>query len=343
MKRRELLLSLPAALLAGCRRRPPGQLRTLSVSVAEHLSLSPFYLAMEEGYFGEAGFEVELVRLGGIQALPLLAGGKLDVSFGGLSASVLNAVARGMRIRVVAGREFANPGCGESLTLYAHRAAFGDGPIDPRRLRGKRFSIRLRGITEFVLDVFLKQHGLESDDVQKVDLPLSEALAALAANRIDAFMDAELAQSPLSVSPDLVKLWRLVDALPGHQYSFILFGESLLEAPVETGARFLAAYLEGAKRFLEGVTPRFMIEFAEKHGLDLQKTVSACRATFAPDGAIDLASIERIIEWNFTKGYATERLEPSRLIDTRFIEEARQMVRSGAWRLAPGKVHGARS
>jgi ABC-type nitrate/sulfonate/bicarbonate transport system substrate-binding protein len=336
MRRRYFLSGAALAASACVRKRQNGPLREVSVALSEHLSVSSMYLAEESGYLRQAGFQFKAIRLSVLQAIPLLAGGELDVILGGVSSQLLNAVARGMKIRVVAGREYVNPSCGEDYTLYAHRGVFGGGAIDPRRLKGKRFSVRSRGITELVLDTFLRTFGMKPEDVERVDLPLNESLAALAGRKIDALFDLELSRSRLALSPDIVKVWRFADVQPFHQYSFVIFGDSMLRAGLGPGSRFLAAYLQAAGEFLDGRTPRFMRDFAASHSLDVEKTVAECRDTFPRDGAVDIASLQRTIDWHVGKGYATQPMKAEQLIDPSFLEEARKLLASGRWRVGPG-------
>jgi ABC-type nitrate/sulfonate/bicarbonate transport system substrate-binding protein len=336
LNRRQILRGAAVLAATGCARKPePAAVRELSVSLSEHLSVSSVYLAEELGLFAEAGFRLNRVRLSARDAIPVLAGGKLDVTFGGIAASLMTAVANGMAIRVVAGREIADPDCGESFSLYAHKAVFGSGPVDPQKLRGRRISVRIRGIAEFLLDTFLKWNGIPHDAVEKVDLPLNEAIAALASRRIDALLDTEFARSPVAASGQIVRVWRYADAQPGHQYSFILFGKSMLE-DAAGAARFLAAYIEGSRRFLRGETPKFMTEFATTYGLNVDETVKACRKTFREDGSVDLPSVERMFAWQFERGYATAPLSVPQLVDARYLGAAHRMLADGSWRVNPG-------
>jgi NitT/TauT family transport system substrate-binding protein len=333
MRRREFVAAGVIATSA-CGARVESPLRDVSVALSEHLSVSTMYLADESGYVRQAGFQFKPMRISALQAIPLLASGKLDVILGGVPSQLLNAVARGMNIKVVAGREYVSPSCGEGYVLYAHREAFKGGAIDPRRLRGRRFSVRSRGITEFILDSFLKHFGMKPEDVDRVDLPLKESLAALAGGKIDALFDIEISRSPLATSPEIVKVWRFAEVQPFHQYSFVIFGDSLLKAGLGPGSRFLAAYLAAAGDFLDGRTPKFMREFAATHGLDVEKTVAGCRDTFPRDGAIDLPSMQRSIDWNVSKGYATRALRAEEIVDTKFLMEGRRLLASGQWRVA---------
>lgn len=332
MRRRAFVAAALAA--SSCSRRGrDGRLRPVSVGLTNHLSVSSVHLADEGGHFRAAGFEFNPIQLTPLQAVPLLADGKLDVFLGGIPPSLTNAVAKAMPVRVVAGREYASPSCGEGYVLYAHRGAFADGAVDPKRLKGKRFSVRVRGITEFILDAFLQAHEMRPDDVQRVDLPLSESLAALAGNKVDALFDIETSRSPLAMSPDIVKVWRYSSIQPLHQYSFIVFGTSILREGSGTGSRFLAAYLKAAGEFIDGRTPKFMREFAAKHQLDVEKVVNECRNTFPRDGAIDLPSIQRTIDWQLRRGYATQKVTVEQLVDGSYLKEARDLLASGRWRV----------
>ena len=334
MRRRALLAAALGA--AGCGKKPEaGTRREVSVAMSEHLTVSSMHLAEELGYLRMAGFLFKPLTLTPQQAIPLLAGGKVDVFLGGVSPQILNAVARGMRIRAVAGREYVNPACGEGYTLYANRRAFGGGPVEARRLKGRRFSVRKRGITEFVLDTFLKSQGMKQDDVERMDLPLKESLAALAANKVDALFDVEMSRSPLAVSPQILKVWRFSEVHPFHQFSFVVYGESMLKQGLGPGSRFLAAYLQAAGEFLDGRTPRFMREFAKRNGLDVDRTVHECRETFPRDGSIDIASLERTLTWNAERGYTTRAVRPEEIVDDSYLKESRSLLRTGLWRVAP--------
>jgi NitT/TauT family transport system substrate-binding protein len=311
-----------------------GPEREISISVSQHLSVAVAHLAEESGYFRQAGIRLKKLSLRVPQAVPLLAGGKLDVALGGLGANLVNVVLRGMSTQVVAGRERANPDCGEPFSLYAHRGVFDTEEIDLRRLRGRRFSVRRHGIADFILDIFLADIGLSRDDIECVDLSLQESMAALSSRKVDALFDLEFSQSPLAASPDIVRVWRFAEALPGHQYSFVLFGDSMLKEDLQVGARFLAAYLKAAQEYQEGRTPEFLREFAAQHKLDEQSIVSACRDTYPTDGSIDLPSIQRMVDWYVSRGLATEPLPASRLVDTRFLELAQRLLASGSWQVS---------
>ena len=192
-------------------------------------------------------------------------------------------------------------------------------------LKGKRVAAGGgTGWGEFVLDQHLAAAGLSGQDVQLVKLTTSQAVAALLGGGLDAFLATDdLDRDPRMLIPDIVHTPDLSHLLPNFQYSYIYFGESLLTVEIERGARFLSAYLRGAREFAEGRTPRYMVEFAKSNNLDVEATVKACRSTYAVDGAINLDSLRRVAGWAYQKKYITRQIDVAEMIDSRFLEKAR--------------------
>ncbi|MGD0200621.1 MAG: ABC transporter substrate-binding protein [Bryobacteraceae bacterium] len=324
MKRRHFFTALAGMATEGCSRKGAPQLRSVLVGALPYLSMSGFYLARELGYFSDAGLDVQVQQLPGAQqAIPLLAGGKLDVSFAALSPAFINAAGRGARARIVAGREIISPAYSDNA-LYGRRAAFPRGLKVLKELAGKRIAIPGRAmIAEFWLDAILERAELSQSDVQIVMLGHSESVAALLAGKIDAMLGGSFADRSFdALSPDILLGIRLADVLPNSQFSHVIFGERLLDGALEVGARFLAAYLRGSREFMRGRTPRFLDEYARANGLDPKRAREAHRNTVTADGSIDMQSLQRYRDWAVRKGYCPEAVRVSQLVDTRFLDEA---------------------
>jgi NitT/TauT family transport system substrate-binding protein len=314
-----------AAGATGCGRRPAADGRpTIRIAFRPGLSMSGLYIAVEAGYFEEEGLDVTLIQFPNTpQIIPLLADGEVDVLPAGLNVATINAVARGIRIRIVAGREVASDSCGEANTLYASARQFPNGIQDLRQLKGKRVSIRSRQTSaEFALDTLLSTVGMTAGDVELVFLRQADGAAALLSGRIDALVSSHFENNPDAVSGEYTKGLGLADILPGHQRSFTMFGPSLLEGDRETGVRVLLAYLRGANDFLNGRTAKAIDELARASGADPAAARNGCRATFVPDGAIDRASVERTIAWAHRKGYSPRQIQADDIIDSSFVQEA---------------------
>jgi ABC-type nitrate/sulfonate/bicarbonate transport system substrate-binding protein len=307
---------------SACARRKPAGLQKLRLSAGSGLTMSSLYLAHESGYFRDSGFDLEILHVSNpVDAMTLLAGGKIDVAFAGLVSSFLNVSLRNLPVKIVAGREVASPKCGNMSAIYGLRRNFPNGLDNPMVLKGKRISAGPTiGFTHFALDAQLESVGLEGTDVQSVNLPTSQATAALLGGSIDAaVLNIEFDRNLIEKASEIVRGPGLARYHPNFQCSHILFGESLLSADTGIGARFLSAYIRGTQEFARGGTPRFMAEYARAGGLDVNLVTAACRHSFTLDGTVDLPSLQLFVDWAVRRKYVPRPVEVAGLVDLRFL------------------------
>jgi NitT/TauT family transport system substrate-binding protein len=325
MQRRTLLAALPFAGHALAGAASAADRTTVRVSVVPFMSMAPFFTAYEAGYFTEAGFDVEVDReTNSMQAIPLLAGGRLDVSFVADDAGLLNAVARGARVRIVAGRELASPDCHPIGAVYVRRESFPHGLSSMKPLRGAKIAIGGGGIgtlSDYALDVLLEHDGMSRDDVQAMGMPRPQAAAALVSGAVAGFVagGTEVVAFPQAFEFETGPVMARIQ--PGFQYSWIVFGSRLLDGNVATGTRFLRAYLRGANEYRKGRTPAFVDELAKSQGMDQKVLRSFCRESSEPNGAIRLADLERFVRWAIGRGMCPATLKATALVDGRFLSE----------------------
>lgn len=328
MLRRSLLrCSLaPATAFVGAARALASEKAAVRVSLNPLVTMSAFYMGYEAGYFRDAGLDLELSRdLPGVQAVPLLAGGKLDVGFIAMTPGLANAITRGARLRVVAGRETAAPAC-NSHRIYVRRASFPDGIHDMRQLRHR--SIAITSATPFglfCLDKLLAPAGMTRADIEVRPMGINDRIAAIVSGGVDAMLAITSDPDYTLRSLKLVPGPGLADILPDFQYSHIEFGTRLLDGDVHIGASFLRAYLRGAADFLAGRTPAFMDQFAKTNDLDPAQVRSACRDSFEHDGRIHLDDMQIYLDWMKNNGYISGPIGARNLVDTRFLDAVRRM------------------
>jgi NitT/TauT family transport system substrate-binding protein len=308
------------ANLIGCRGR--SKPATIRVSANPYFTMSGLYLAKELGYFAELGLTVEVKQIvSASQAIALAAGGALDIVFSSSSAALVNAIAKGARLRIVAGREMAVPHCSEATALYGRRTVFPEGLMDVHCLKGKRVAASLdSSLGGFSVDTILGAAGLSQQDLQILRMTRSESISALLSGHMDAIFLSDFSRFYLEVSDQIVQGISLSDVLPYQQISFIVFGATLVDSNQDIGVRFLTAYLHGAKDFLDGKTPKFHDELALANGLDPEVARKACRNTISPDGRIDIPSLRRFIQWAESKGYCAQPIQAEQLVDMRFLQ-----------------------
>lgn len=302
---------------------PRAKSNTIRISSNPYFAMSGLYLAQELGYFANLGLEIEIERIATtVQAVPLAASGKLDVVFCASSASLVNAIAKGSRLRIVAGREIASPNCADLSVLYGRRDVFPEGLGNLELLRGKRIgSDHTATIGHFGLDMVLSSAGMTAEELGVLKLGRAELLTAFLSGNLDAIIASDCARRFAKVRDQIVTGISLADVLPNYQISFIIFGSRLLDIDPDAGMKFLSAYLRGAREFLAGTTPRFHDELAVSNGMDPEEARKACRDTFVPDGRIDLPSIDRFVRWALAKGFCPITISAEQLVDMRFLEQ----------------------
>jgi NitT/TauT family transport system substrate-binding protein len=313
VNRRAALGTLAGLALSACRHGP---LRTVRIAALPRFISAPLFVADELGFFREEGLTLDVQALTETtQMIPLLAAGQIDVAFAGATPAVFNAVAQGARTRIVAARDVAVPGCTQEV--HGNRRSFPDGFTRAGQLRGKRVAVTApTSLTAFLLDVLLESAGLQTSDVQLASMPLSASAPALVAGKLDAVVDLDMGFS----SPEIVAGPSVASLIPGFRYSYIHFGRALLDGDIGPGTAFLQAYFRGVREFRRGTVPRAMDRLAEGSGMDPAAVRNACRLRISEDGALDPASVQRVLAWSVRKGFLRTAVDVAQAVDSRFLE-----------------------
>lgn len=323
MRRRDFVWPATLAALTSCVKKPASGLTSIEFGVQPYPNAAIIYLALERGYFRDAGFDVHLrVVTGASNISAAVVEGRLDAGTYSSSPGLFNAVARGARVRLVLGREIVNASCGDAAAIYARKKAFPKGTSDIRQWDGKRFATigSRAGMDSFFLDTMLARAGLDPAKTPRFTLNHAQAVAAMIAGSMDAMVNG----SPLPVAVDRAEIVRELAgarAIEPLQYSFICFGSRLLDAGTSIGARLLAAYLRAGKDFLAGATPQYLKDYVASNGLD-ESVLKGCRATFSLDGTIDMKSLKTAVDWGIARGFTDAGVSAEALVDRRFLELA---------------------
>ncbi|MFC1958802.1 ABC transporter substrate-binding protein [Chloroflexota bacterium] len=322
-----LVLFLTASL--GCK-APQAEPSHLKVAVLPYLSFATFYIAQEEGYFAEQGLEVEFTKFAGAaQAVPLLAQGSLDVAGSGPSASLINAIAQNIKLRIVAGRVSTTSDC-ESVALMVRRDLYESGEVDTvAEIKGSKVAVTSVGSpADFLLTKILESADLTSDDVELIKMSPQVMIAAFENRAIAGALMASPHIQKIKALGYAVTLQSVNNLMPGFQQSFVLFGPSLLDDNPELGKKFMVAYLQGVRQYAQGKTNR-NLEIIEKYiGLDEETLLQTCWDTIYPDGRIKVKDFLAFQDWAYDYGFVDKKVATEQLIDTRFIDYANQVLGS---------------
>ncbi|MCG8634485.1 MAG: ABC transporter substrate-binding protein [Desulfobacterales bacterium] len=318
-----LFLTVLAGVYTGAEaKEKPGNIETLKVAYAPHFGFSPFFIAMEKGYFREEGLDVRLTRFrsGGHMLAPLSTG-RLDVAMGRIGTDLFNAFHQGLEIKIVAGGEKFD------IVFMARKDLFDSGKVtEPKGLKGRKMPLTsYRGLMEYVYSRVLALGGLTIDHVQLVSLPFHEIPTAFANGAIDAGataypMAARILDAKMAVQMPLEKIETI-------QGSVVYFGKRMLTpAYRDAGVRFLTAYIR-AVRDIRGED-----WLKDEHLLIYQKYVKFPPAlirrcpppVFHVNGEIDGENIMAQQAYHVERGY-TEFQEPlplSRMIENGLRKDA---------------------
>jgi NitT/TauT family transport system substrate-binding protein len=316
-----------ALLLASCSGSPEAGLTTLRVAIQPYLVFAPLHVAQAEGLFAAHGLDVELVPMTGSEpAIPLLIDGSIDVLTGHVAPGMLNAIARGERIRMVAERSRRAPAECSSLALIA-RPGLLDEPraVDtPPHLR--RISVDRQAAMVFFIEEALASVGIRLDTLERVYVPHAAEPDALASGAIDVALAGEPFLTRTLHAGKAVPWIGLEDVLPGIEFSVVFFGRRLLDEDRDAGVRFLAAFLEANRILAEGKTAANLAIVADFLGDDAASLEEICWPFQPSDGAIRTDYLMRFQRWELSRGWIDRIATETDLIDPAFLVHAKRIM-----------------
>src|SRR5262249_4910161 len=151
------------------------------------------YIAAERGYFEEEGIIPEFTTVDfGARAIPALATGQVEVLGGGFSPSLLNAVQRGVNLKLVASLQSSQPNRSAGGFLVRKDLIDSGAVRDWSDLRGMRVALPGRGtVGDYSIARGLALGGLTLADVELVELLFPDMIPAFANGNIDGAHSAE--------------------------------------------------------------------------------------------------------------------------------------------------------
>lgn len=194
------------------------------VVVGDNPSLSgaPLYVALEKGYYREAGIDVQLEMSGTSSDMAvLLATNRLQVVGGALSAGFFNSLSKGLPIGLLMSR---------ATSPYSHflmiRPELKGKLEQPADLKGRTIAVAARGaILVYELAKILEAGGLTLAEVNLKYIPFGQMATALTTGAVDgAVMISPLqdqieakgigvkwinADSRIKAQPVLVSVWQM--------------------------------------------------------------------------------------------------------------------------------------
>ncbi len=183
MHKRFLFVAVIVILLLSSCTKAPTLTKPLKVAVLPVLDSLPLYVALENGYFEDAGLEVELIPVGSApERDQLMQSGQID----GMLNEVVTTLyynREGAKIKIV---RFARVATAE-YPVFRILAAKDSGIANVTDLKGVPIGVSEGTIIEYMADRVLANAGLSADEIQKIAVPkIADRTALLASGELKA-------------------------------------------------------------------------------------------------------------------------------------------------------------
>jgi NitT/TauT family transport system substrate-binding protein len=322
-----LMLLVSGVTICGCL-SPQPDVTTVTVAYQPTSSNGPLYIAKEEGYFAQQGINMEFVRTqSSTAAIPLLVSGDVGVSTGPLRTGLINAVAKGQHIRIVADKGTVTPGSCTAYALMVRKDLSDKGIVrNVSDLKGRKIAARDEGYDLFrVLDL----GNLSSDDVETVEMDFTSIVPAFKNGAIDAALVTEPYVTQSINSDAAVVFVPAQDFLPDWPLP-LYYGPAILDKDPELGRRFMVAYLQGVKQYNLGKTERNLAIIGNYTLLDRDMLNQTCWYPIAEDGNISRQPVMDYVDWMYAHKKITGKVNENELFDMSYVNYANTVLSNTA-------------
>jgi NitT/TauT family transport system substrate-binding protein len=303
----------------------------VSIGIVGALSDVVIFIAEKKGYLKEEGFEPKLLMFpSAANMVAPLGAGQLDVGAGSTSAGLFNAVAQGVKLRIVADKASSRPGYGVTQLIIAKRHIESGRYKGFADLKGMKIAQSGTGTPNVVtLADIAKLGGLRPTDVENTILPFPNHVVALENGAVDGSIASEPTASVLLKRGLGVSVKRDDEVVPNHSIGQLLYSEGFAARP-EVAKRFVRAYLRAARFYndalkdgkLAGPTAPEVVEILTQstpfkdpglfrsilpHGLD-------------PDGRVSVASLEHDMAFYRSLNLIVGEVKVAQVVDMSFVD-----------------------
>ncbi|MEM8951339.1 MAG: ABC transporter substrate-binding protein [Pseudomonadota bacterium] len=332
MQRRTALQLLGASAAAGLAAPAIAQERKVVVGALRFTSHSGNFIAVERGYFADAGLDVELKFFQAAQPMAVaIASGDIDYAVTAISGGLISLAQKGA-IKVIGGALSEEEGI-DGQKILASDAAFQAGLTSPAALDGKSYGMTQAGSSFH----YMGSKIAAAEGVSPSFKPLQKVgaiIGALKSGQIDAWSIVPHIAKPLAGSGAVHIIGNVADYLPDYQVTTVF--TSAANAADEKGMTgdFLAAYSKGVADYNATMIDKAGGEDGVNELVDLiHKYVytDRPREKAAPsiingtmrlneNAALSVASVKDQLAWFQAEGLVDADITLDTLLDTSYVD-----------------------
>jgi NitT/TauT family transport system substrate-binding protein len=334
VSRRGLLLGGATAALIAASARPAFAADTVNIATSNSTSDFAILIAMKKGYFADEGLNaIGTVFDSGGKMIAPLGSGDIDVATGSASATLFNAVARGIPIRIVSGNGNARPGYGHQVLIVRKQHIDSGRYKTMRDLKGMKIALPGTGTgATSTLNEGLKTVGLTYADIEPIYLAYPNHVTALANGAIDAGLTTEPAAT-YAVKQGIAKEVTTNDTYyPNADATHIVFSNQFIEKRPDVGKRFMRAFIK-AMRFYDGALAdgglkgpnadeviKILMEYTSLKDPSIYRTMHTQGSN--PDARLNMSSLKTDFEFFKSQDWIQGEVDIVRCVDTSAADAA---------------------
>ena len=291
------------------------------------------FIADKKSYFREENLDVSMTAFNSAANMVApLGAGQLDVGAGSASAGLYNAVARGIKIRIVADKASSQPGYPANKLLVRPDLIASGRFTGLVSLKGMKIAMNGQGVSNTsTLNSLLTSVGLTYDDVSTVDMSFPEHLIALQNKSVDASVTTEPTATAAVRAGAGVAITSDDRIDPGHQIAVLLYSDDFARR-TDAATRFMRAYLRAVRFYngalkdgkLAGPNAETVIDIITEYTpLKNRAVLAAITPTgCSPSGHVNIASLQRDLDFYHARGLVPTMPKLHDMVDERFLDAA---------------------
>ena len=295
------------------------------------LSDAGIILAQEKGWFKDQGIDLDLQPFdSGARMVPPLGANQLDAGGGAPSAGLNSAVARDVKVLIVADKGKNAPG--RSFTAMIVRKDLVDsGKVKtPADFKGMKIALTSTAIPhEMSLAAILKSGGLTLKDVDALPLAFPDQVKALANKSIDASVTTEPFIQDILAKDVGVVFKRMDEFIPNQQTAVVMFSPKFA-SNTDLATRWMVAYVKGVRMFNDAFTKKIPAARDEAVDLLVKRTDLKDKAGYDkavmpgidPDGKLNVDDLKAQQDFYIAQGEQKDRIDVEKTVDASLTEAA---------------------
>ncbi len=332
--RRQSLFILGGGLAASALAAPAiAQNRSIKVGALRFTSHSASFIALERGYFADAGLNVELEFFQAAQPMAVaIASGDVDYAVTAISGGLISLADKGA-IKVIGGALKEEAGI-DGQQILASDAAFQAGLTDPAMLDGKTFAVTQSGSSFHYM-------GSQIAMAEGIDLtfkPLQKVgaiIGAMRSGQVDAWSIVPHIAKPLAGSGAVHIIGTIQEYIPNYQITTAFTSANNASDERSQTEDFLTAFSKGIDDYNSTMIDMAggdagvdeMVDLIHKYVYTDRPRDKAAPSIIngtmrlSPKAALDVSSVQNQLSWFQSEGLVDESITLDTLVDSSYVEQ----------------------